>query len=320
MPQPGQSSGTRGTIPVQRGPAPTGRDPEHGRPRGSVSPPGVYGSSRPADHDEPLAAEYWTGEEPDSGGWSADDSGYGGRRWTGEEPDAGGLNADDSGYGGRRWIDEDPDAGGLNADDPGYGGRRWTDDEPDSGGWSADDPGYSERRWTDEEPTPYRRDDEATPRRAAVYGAAAPADPGRPHKRRADVTAVDLGYTGRRTKPDPGPAVDPVSPDPGYGVRGARPAPPVDPVSPDAGYGVRGGRPAPAMDSAPPDISYGSRGARPGSAADSAPPDGVYGSRGTKPDSSPPKNGYGSRARAEADDLDDDGAYWRRIASDPDDW
>jgi hypothetical protein len=103
------------------------------------------------------------------------------------------------------------------------GTSSWADDEPDSGGWSADDPGYSERRWTDEEPSSYWRDDAP----AAVYGTplrpeadhreanhreanhpeanhpeANHREAGRPHKRRADVTAADLGYTGRRTKPD----------------------------------------------------------------------------------------------------------------------
>jgi hypothetical protein len=53
-------------------------------------------------------------------------------------------------------------------------------------------------------PALHRRADDPERRpRPAVYGTpAAPPAAQRPHKRRADVTAVDLGYTGRRAKPD----------------------------------------------------------------------------------------------------------------------
>jgi hypothetical protein len=157
----------------------------------------------------------WTDQDA-RGGW-ADQAGQG--FWADDDGDPGrgqGREPHRSGHPG--WPDEEPSYGGQpsprRADGPIYGRpeTHWADDDPSYGGqpgwaaqdqpgWTGEDPGYGGRTgWAGEEPSyggqPGRTGDE--------LGAAEPGwieEPDRPHKRRADVTAIDLGYTGRRSRP-----------------------------------------------------------------------------------------------------------------------
>jgi hypothetical protein len=141
--------------------------------------------------DEPAYGGYAGGGHPDGGysgsgrsegysdGGYADGgragAGYAERHWTDDEPSFGGPSQGNPGWSG------DPGWQGHQQDRPGGGDPAWEGDQP----WSNEAPDYGPS-WPDPDADPD----------------ADHADPQRPHKRRADVTAVDLGYTGRRSRSD----------------------------------------------------------------------------------------------------------------------
>jgi len=177
-------------APVFRAPVPLPRGAEYVSPRRATSgqfrsvaaPSGQYGMPRRPD------------DEPSFGGQSE-------QHWTDDEPSLDARHwADGAGYGGQ---DEQ-----LSVDaDPSYRGqpeRYWTDDQPEQGWGDQPEQGWGdqpEQGWADDDPS---------------YGGR----PARPHKRRADVTAADLGYTGRRTRPDHARSSGPAA-GPGYDDSGA---------------------------------------------------------------------------------------------------
>jgi hypothetical protein len=156
----------------------------------------------------------WPGQEahgswsdPDGHGNWADDQGQ--SAWAGAEP------SHDRGLG---WPDDEPSYGGQQtpraADGHVYGRpeRHWTDDEPSYGdqpGWAGEEPssGWAGEEpssgWAGEEPSSGWAGEEPSSGWAGEEPSADLPVGGqdRPHKRRADVTAVDLGYTGRRSRP-----------------------------------------------------------------------------------------------------------------------
>lgn len=220
---PGQSTGMRGAIPSQRSgervpvPSPPVFRPPgagYGGSRAHGTPAGVYGSSRVADHEASSDEESWS----DSGQWA------GGSGWTDDEPDSGGWSADDPGYSERRWTDEEP-ASYRRDDRPARDDRLRRDDMPASRRPAAvyGTPGRPETAPDLGRPDGGRPDggrlDGGRPDGSRPDGSRPDGgrpDGGRPHKRRADVTAVDLGYTGRRTKPDHADAPDDLDDDGAY--------------------------------------------------------------------------------------------------------
>jgi len=206
--------------------------------RAAVPQPGQYGSPRRADEEPSYGGQPgWSDHDPsrrpgrdhgeDPSGWPDEgdvDRGHGeehGGWGHGEEHGGWGHGEEHAGWGHgeehagwghgeeqRRWPDDEPSFGGQPAGRPARDGAVYGRAEPPR----ADvDPGYdSQLDWSADELRALSSDDESWSREEANRSSAnessgddrGPADePDRPHKRRADVTAIDLGYTGRRSRP-----------------------------------------------------------------------------------------------------------------------
>jgi hypothetical protein len=194
-------------------------------------PPGAPGF-RPPTSPPPQGARFggvveqsgFFAGQPDTA-WADDEPAYGGYAESGY-PESGYPESGhpESGYADNGYPDNGggySDGGygaGANAD-AGYAERHWTDDEPSFGGPSLGHPGWhgqpqhwpgggdpawaGDQSWSNEAPgyEPARPGPDGGPDDGPDDGPDG-GDPQRPHKRRADVTAVDLGYTGRRSRPD----------------------------------------------------------------------------------------------------------------------
>lgn len=222
--------------------APVFRAPQRGGPTGSVSagsagaasarrvsgpPAGQYGTPRPADGEAGYGGQRGRGDsrygvsgrgEPDYGAPGRGEAGYGGPPSRGVS-DYGPPGHGDSGYDppGRDESDYDP-SGESDYRPSGHGDSGYGRPARGDGGYGAsqrgesghDDPsgrggsGYGSARGESGHGSPSRRGE---PGRGGPSGRRG-SGKGTPHgeasrgRRRADITAVDLGYTGRRSRPD----------------------------------------------------------------------------------------------------------------------